>query len=191
MANLWLCLAPPGRTATRTRPLTSPPTNIAASGPTTTVSFIDTRPSADGAFNQNVLVQSFSEFTVPTTRTARCASRSTPRPRRSSRAPPTSWVSNTKIWCWSKSSPTVGGASCWPDENSYVHIHPSCYDSTGEKTVLNDNEVSIPTSLSINGRIFVSPKDHLDAMVTAATTLVPLINSLDTEADLKFGPMSF
>ena len=57
--------------------------------------------------------------------------------------------------------------------------------------MLNDNEVSIPTSLSINGRIFVSPKDHLDAMVTAATTLVPLINSLDTEADLKFGPMSF
>jgi len=36
----------------------------------------------------------------------------------------------------------------------------------GEKTVFNDTEVSIATSLTINGRIFVSPKDHLDAMVT-------------------------
>lgn len=37
--------------------------------------------------------------------------------------------------------------------------------STGEKSIINDNEVSIATCLSINGRIFVSPKDHLDAMV--------------------------
>jgi hypothetical protein len=35
----------------------------------------------------------------------------------------------------------------------------------GEKSVIADTEVSIATCLSINGRIFVSPKDHLDAMV--------------------------
>ena len=38
--------------------------------------------------------------------------------------------------------------------------------SNGEKSVLNDSEVSIPTCLSINGRIFVAPKDHIDAMVS-------------------------
>jgi hypothetical protein len=38
--------------------------------------------------------------------------------------------------------------------------------SLGEKSVIADTEVSIATCLSINGRIFVSPKDHLDAMVT-------------------------
>ncbi|XP_045027027.1 rap guanine nucleotide exchange factor 4 isoform X3 [Daphnia magna] len=36
--------------------------------------------------------------------------------------------------------------------------------SNGEKSVISDTEVSIATCLSINGRIFVSPKDHLDAM---------------------------
>ena len=35
----------------------------------------------------------------------------------------------------------------------------------GEKLVFNDGDVSVPTSLSINGRIFVSLRDHLDAMV--------------------------
>ena len=32
--------------------------------------------------------------------------------------------------------------------------------------MIADTEVSIATCLSINGRIFVSPKDHLDAMVS-------------------------
>ncbi|XP_062553302.1 rap guanine nucleotide exchange factor 4 isoform X2 [Armigeres subalbatus] len=36
--------------------------------------------------------------------------------------------------------------------------------SNGERTVYKDNDVSIPTALSLNGRIFVSPKDHLDAL---------------------------
>jgi hypothetical protein len=35
----------------------------------------------------------------------------------------------------------------------------------GEKVVFNDSDVSIPTSLSLNGRIFISLKDHLDALV--------------------------
>ena len=37
--------------------------------------------------------------------------------------------------------------------------------SNGERVVFKDNDISIPTALSINGRIFVSPKDHLDALV--------------------------
>lgn len=37
--------------------------------------------------------------------------------------------------------------------------------SNGERMVFRDDDISIPTALSINGRIFVSPKDHLDALV--------------------------
>ncbi|XP_057667592.1 rap guanine nucleotide exchange factor 4 isoform X1 [Diorhabda carinulata] len=36
--------------------------------------------------------------------------------------------------------------------------------SNGERVVFKDNDISIPTALSLNGRIFVSPKDHLDAL---------------------------
>jgi len=36
----------------------------------------------------------------------------------------------------------------------------------GEKGVFDDGEVSVPTSLSLNGRIFISRKDHLDALVS-------------------------
>ncbi|XP_039443269.1 rap guanine nucleotide exchange factor 4 isoform X3 [Culex pipiens pallens] len=36
--------------------------------------------------------------------------------------------------------------------------------SNGERTVYKDNDVSIPTALSLGGRVFVSPKDHLDAL---------------------------
>lgn len=38
--------------------------------------------------------------------------------------------------------------------------------SNGERVVFKDNDISIPTALSINGRIFVSPKEHLDALVS-------------------------
>lgn len=38
--------------------------------------------------------------------------------------------------------------------------------SNGERMVFRDDDISIPTALSINGRIFVSPKDHLDALVS-------------------------
>lgn len=36
--------------------------------------------------------------------------------------------------------------------------------STGERVVFKDAEVSVPTGLSINGRIFLSPSDHQDAL---------------------------
>lgn len=36
--------------------------------------------------------------------------------------------------------------------------------SNGERVVFKDNDCSIPTILSLNGRIFVSVKDHLDAL---------------------------
>lgn len=37
--------------------------------------------------------------------------------------------------------------------------------SNGERVLFKDEDISIPTALSINGRIFVSPKDHQDALV--------------------------
>ncbi|KAG8222436.1 hypothetical protein J437_LFUL008434, partial [Ladona fulva] len=36
--------------------------------------------------------------------------------------------------------------------------------SSGERVLFKDNDVSITTGLSVNGRIFVSPRDHLDAL---------------------------
>ncbi|KAJ8913862.1 hypothetical protein NQ315_003771 [Exocentrus adspersus] len=36
--------------------------------------------------------------------------------------------------------------------------------SNGDRVTFKDNDISIPTTLSLNGRIFVSPKDHLDAL---------------------------
>lgn len=38
--------------------------------------------------------------------------------------------------------------------------------SNGERVLFKDEDISIPTALSINGRIFVSPKDHQDALVS-------------------------
>lgn len=38
--------------------------------------------------------------------------------------------------------------------------------SNGERIVFKDEDISVPTALSINGRIFVSPKDHQDALVS-------------------------
>ncbi|KAL0268122.1 UNVERIFIED_CONTAM: hypothetical protein PYX00_010190 [Menopon gallinae] len=40
--------------------------------------------------------------------------------------------------------------------------------SSGERVVINDQDVNVPTALTLNGRIFVSPRDHLDAL-----TIVP------------------
>ncbi|XP_054090739.1 rap guanine nucleotide exchange factor 4 isoform X3 [Zeugodacus cucurbitae] len=38
--------------------------------------------------------------------------------------------------------------------------------SNGERSVYKDNDVSVPTGLSLNGRLFVSVKDHLDALTS-------------------------
>lgn len=40
--------------------------------------------------------------------------------------------------------------------------------SNGERFVFKDDDISIPTALSINGRIFVSPRDHQDALVKSS-----------------------
>uniref|UniRef100_T1JAB1 Rap guanine nucleotide exchange factor 4 n=1 Tax=Strigamia maritima TaxID=126957 RepID=T1JAB1_STRMM len=40
--------------------------------------------------------------------------------------------------------------------------------STGERVVFKDTEVSIPTGLSLNGRIFITPRDHVDALTPLA-----------------------
>ena len=37
--------------------------------------------------------------------------------------------------------------------------------SSGERVIFCDQEISIGTGISVNGRIFVSLKDHLDALV--------------------------
>lgn len=59
-----------------------------------------------------------------------------------------------------------------PDDLCLVEVR-----SNGERTVFKDNDVSIPTALSLNGRIFVSPKDHLDALVNIAELLAEPIFS--------------
>lgn len=38
--------------------------------------------------------------------------------------------------------------------------------STGERITYRDSEVGVATALSLNGRLFVSPRDHLDALVS-------------------------
>lgn len=37
--------------------------------------------------------------------------------------------------------------------------------SNGEKSIFKDHDVGIPTSLTLNGRIFVALKDQLDILV--------------------------
>ncbi|XP_055921023.1 rap guanine nucleotide exchange factor 4 isoform X2 [Eupeodes corollae] len=46
-----------------------------------------------------------------------------------------------------------------PDDLALVEVK-----SNGERSKFKDNDVSIPTGLSLNGRLFVSVKDHLDAL---------------------------
>lgn len=38
--------------------------------------------------------------------------------------------------------------------------------SSGERIIIKDQDVNVPTALSLNGRLFVSPRDHLDALVS-------------------------
>jgi len=40
--------------------------------------------------------------------------------------------------------------------------------SSGDRVTVRDDDLSVPTALSLNGRIFVSPRDHLDALVSFA-----------------------
>lgn len=44
--------------------------------------------------------------------------------------------------------------------------------SNGERTVFKDHDVSIPTALYLNARIFVSSKDHIDALVSSQIAIV-------------------
>lgn len=46
-----------------------------------------------------------------------------------------------------------------PDDLALVEVK-----SNGERTIFKDNDLSIPTALSLNGRLFISPRDHLDAL---------------------------
>jgi Rap guanine nucleotide exchange factor 4 len=55
--------------------------------------------------------------------------------------------------------------------------------SNGERTVFKDNDVSIPTTLTLNGRLFVSSKDHLDALtpLQEQEALIEAIIDIDVE----------
>jgi Rap guanine nucleotide exchange factor 4 len=46
-----------------------------------------------------------------------------------------------------------------PDDLALVEVK-----SNGERTTFKDNDLSIPTALSLNGRLFISPRDHMDAL---------------------------
>lgn len=46
--------------------------------------------------------------------------------------------------------------------------------SNGERTIFKDHDVSIPTALYLNARIFVSSKDHIDALVSESFFTLPL-----------------
>lgn len=46
-----------------------------------------------------------------------------------------------------------------PDDLALVEVK-----SNGERTIFKDNDLSIPTALTLNGRLFISPRDHLDAL---------------------------
>lgn len=45
--------------------------------------------------------------------------------------------------------------------------------SNGERTIFKDHDVSIPTALYLNARIFVSSKDHIDALVSESFFTLP------------------
>ena len=48
-----------------------------------------------------------------------------------------------------------------PNKNKYILCEVK---SNGERIIFKENDVSITTCLSINGRIFLSPFDHMDAL---------------------------
>lgn len=54
--------------------------------------------------------------------------------------------------------------------------------SNGERVTFRDDDISIPTALTINGRIFVSPKEHLDALTCLSEQEEP---TQGIEADLE------
>nr|CAD7395731.1 unnamed protein product [Timema cristinae] len=55
--------------------------------------------------------------------------------------------------------------------------------STGERVTFRDTDLGIPTSLSLNGRIFVSPRDHLDAL-TCLTEQENATEGLEVDLEL-------
>lgn len=52
--------------------------------------------------------------------------------------------------------------------------------SNGERVIFSDKEISIGTGLSVNGRIFVSLKDHLDALTTLPEQEGPRTTTFNT-----------
>ncbi|XP_063237984.1 rap guanine nucleotide exchange factor 4 [Bacillus rossius redtenbacheri] len=55
--------------------------------------------------------------------------------------------------------------------------------SNGDRVAFRDDDLGIPTSLSLNGRIFVSPRDHLDALTCLADQEGPT-EGMDADLEL-------
>lgn len=63
--------------------------------------------------------------------------------------------------------------------------------SNGERTVYKDHDVSIPTALCLNGRIFVSPKDHIDALVSVTGFWVEVVSQVSQMEIYEFNLNNF
>ena len=54
----------------------------------------------------------------------------------------------------------------------YTCPYTSTHNLTGERVVIPDRRTCVPTGLSLNGALFISPKEHLDALVSPSTKLL-------------------
>lgn len=51
--------------------------------------------------------------------------------------------------------------------------------SSGERVVIQDNDLSVPTGLSgLNARLFVAPREHIDALVSPRRCLSMITRAL-------------
>lgn len=80
------------------------------------------------------------------------------------------WTPPTII-LWLSSNPTMVS-----DPRFVFHCHHHFF--LAEKRVFNETEVNIPTTLSLNGRIFISHSDHLDALTTLMEQEGPSLGSI-------------
>lgn len=55
--------------------------------------------------------------------------------------------------------------------------------SNGERSTFSDDDVGIPTALTVNGRVFVSPRDHLDALTPIGEQEVATIPAVDGDVE--------
>ncbi|KAL3197425.1 hypothetical protein MRX96_044906 [Rhipicephalus microplus] len=69
-----------------------------------------------------------------------------------------------------------------------VDVHRPIKPNDEKRIAFKDSEVSVPTGLSINGRVFISPADHLDALHMIGQTLRSLRHSRSQRLNLEPPP---